>query len=178
MNPIRHPMKAAALALVLGMGVTACSPASEAPAPAAATPDPAAVAAEAAAKAEADKAAKIQVVKDFYDAAINQKDFDKASTFLGATYIQHNPGAQDGPEGLKGFLGFLKTSFPASHSEIKHAYADGNFVVLHVHSLREPNTLGRAIVDIFRLDENNKIVEHWDVVQDIPKEPKNTNTMF
>jgi predicted SnoaL-like aldol condensation-catalyzing enzyme len=171
----------AALAGLIVLG--GCTPqAAETPAPASDTaavaPDAAAVAAEAAQKAEADKAAKIQVVKDFYDAAINQKDFDKASAFLGATYIQHNPTAADGPEGLKGFLTFLKTSFPQAHSEIKHAYADGNFVVLHVHSLREPNTLGRAIVDIFRLDENNKIVEHWDVVQDIPKEPKNTNTMF
>jgi predicted SnoaL-like aldol condensation-catalyzing enzyme len=159
------------------MGV-ACSPTSEAPAPAAAVPDAAAVAAEAAAKADADKSAKIQVVKDFYEAAINQKDFDKASAFLGATYIQHNPTAADGPEGLKAFLEFLKAKFPQAHSDIKHAYADGNFVVLHVHSLREPNTPGRAIVDIFRLDENNKVVEHWDVVQDIPAEPKNTNTMF
>ncbi len=169
------PIRLAALALPLA--ILACSPA-PAPTAAALAPDAAAVAAEAAAKADADKAAKIQIVKDFYDAAINQKDFDKASAFLGATYIQHNPGAADGPEGLKGFLTFLKTSFPQSHSEIKHAYADGNFVVLHVHSLREPNTLGRAIIDIFRLDENNKVVEHWDVVQDIPAEPKNANTMF
>lgn len=169
------PIRLAALALPLA--ILACTPA-PAPTVAAPTPDAAAIAAETAHKAETDKAAKIQIVKDFYDAAINQKDFDKASAFLGATYIQHNPGAKDGPEGLQGFLDFLKTSFPQSHSEIKHAYADGNFVVLHVHSLREPNTRGRAIIDIFRLDENNKVVEHWDVVQDIPETPQNTNTMF
>lgn len=171
----------AALAGLIVLG--GCTPqAAETAAPvsdaAAVAPDAAAIAAEAAQKAEADKAAKIQVVKDFYEAAINEKDFDKASSFLGATYIQHNPGAKDGPEGLKAFLEFLKTSFPQSHSDIKHAYADGNFVILHVHSLREPNTRGRAIVDIFRLDENNKVIEHWDVVQDIPETPQNTNTMF
>ena len=88
------PIRLAALALPLA--ILACSPA-PAPTAAAPTPDPAAAAADAAAKADADKAAKIQIVKDFYDAAINQKDFDKASTFLGATYIQHNPGAADGP---------------------------------------------------------------------------------
>ena len=171
--------KLAAVAVLIALG--ACSPQGETPAPAAApaaAPDPAAAAAEAQAKADAAKAEKIKLVSDFYDAAINQKDFEKASSFLGATYIQHNPTAQDGPEGLKGFLDFLKKQFPQAHSEIKHAYADGNFVILHVHSLREPNTRGRAIVDIFRLDENNKVVEHWDVVQDIPEKPANQNTMF
>jgi predicted SnoaL-like aldol condensation-catalyzing enzyme len=170
--------KLAAVAVLIALG--ACSPQSEtaAPAPAAAAPDPAVAAAEAQAKADAAKAEKIKLVSEFYDAAINQKDFEKASAYLGATYIQHNPTAQDGPEGLKGFLEFLKTKFPQAKSEIKHAYADGNIVILHVHSLREPNTLGRAIVDIFRLDENNKVVEHWDVVQDIPEKPANQNTMF
>ena len=157
------------------IALSACSPQSETAAPA---PDPAAVAAEAQARADAAKAEKIRLVSEFYDAAINQKDFEKASAYLGATYIQHNPTAPDGPEGLKGFLEFLKAQFPQAHSEIKHAYADGNFVILHVHSLREPDTRGRAIVDIFRLDENNKVVEHWDVVQDIPEKPANENTMF
>jgi predicted SnoaL-like aldol condensation-catalyzing enzyme len=171
--------KLAAVAVLIALG--ACSPQSETAAPAAApaaAPDPAVAAADAQAKAEADKAEKIRLVSEFYDAAINQKDFEKASAYLGATYIQHNPTAPDGPEGLKGFLEFLKTNAPQAHSEIKHAYADGNFVILHVHSLREPNTRGRAIVDIFRVDENNKVVEHWDVVQDIPEKPANQNTMF
>jgi predicted SnoaL-like aldol condensation-catalyzing enzyme len=171
--------KLAAVAVLIALG--ACSPTSGTATPVAApaaAPDPAVAAAEAQAKAEAAKAEKIKLVSDFYDAAINQKDFEKASAYLGATYIQHNPTAQDGPEGLKGFLEFLKKQFPQAKSEIRHAYADGNFVILHVHSLREPNTRGRAIVDIFRLDENNKVVEHWDVVQDIPEKPANQNTMF
>jgi predicted SnoaL-like aldol condensation-catalyzing enzyme len=50
-------------------------------------------------------------------------------------------------------------------------------VILHVHSVREKGARGRAIVDIFRL-ENGKIVEHWDVVQDIPEKVANANGMF
>jgi predicted SnoaL-like aldol condensation-catalyzing enzyme len=50
-------------------------------------------------------------------------------------------------------------------------------VVLHVHSTRGDDTPGRAIVDIFRIDDG-KVVEHWDVIQDIPAEPANQNGMF
>jgi predicted SnoaL-like aldol condensation-catalyzing enzyme len=119
------------------------------------------------------------LVLEFYDLALNAKDFDAASKYVGDEYIQHNPGAGDGPEGLRAFVEFLKREFPQAHNEVKHAYADGDFVILHVHSVRVPGTRGRAIVDIFRL-ENGKVVEHWDVIQDVPdpSEVKNSNTMF
>jgi len=41
-----------------------------------------------------------KTVLEFYDAAINQKNFEAAAKFLGPRYIQHNPRAADGPEGL------------------------------------------------------------------------------
>ncbi len=71
----------------------------------------------------------------------------------------------------------LKEKFPNPHSEIKRVIAEGDLVVLHVHSVRTPGERGRAIVDIFKV-ENGKIVEHWDVVQDVPEKPANQNTMF
>ena len=118
------------------------------------------------------------VVHDFYDKAINQKDFEAAKVHFGETYIQHNPGAADGPEGLKGFIGFLKAKMPEYHNEFKKTFCDGDYVIVHVHSKKNPNDRGRAIIDIFRLDENNKVVEHWDVAQEIPEKPKNDNGMF
>jgi len=116
-------------------------------------------------------------VVEFYEQAINRKDFDAASKHLGARYIQHNPVAADGPEGLKGFIGFLRDKFPNSKSEIKRVFAEGDYVILHVHAVREPGTRGRAIIDIFRL-ENGRIVEHWDVAQDVPEKAANANGMF
>jgi predicted SnoaL-like aldol condensation-catalyzing enzyme len=113
----------------------------------------------------------------FYEAAINRKDYDAAVKYLGPQYKQHNPTAADGPEGLKAFIEFLKTRFPAQHGDIKRVIAAGHLVVLHVHSTRGDNTPGRAIVDIFRL-ENGKVVEHWDVIQDIPEKAANSNGMF
>ena len=125
----------------------------------------------------ADLEANKKIVVDFYEKGLNQKDFDAAAKYFGTRYIQHNPSAPDGIEGFKRLVAFLKEKFPNSHSEIKRVIAEGDFVVLHVHSVREPGQRGRAIVDMFRL-ENGKIVEHWDVVQDIPEKPANDNTMF
>jgi predicted SnoaL-like aldol condensation-catalyzing enzyme len=118
-----------------------------------------------------------KVVLGLYEAAINQKDFEAASKFLGPRYIQHNPRAADGPEGLKAFLAYLREKFPDYHSEIKRVFADGDYVILHVHNVPTPGSRGNAIIDIFRL-ENGKVVEHWDVRQEIPEQAANSNTMF
>ena len=118
-----------------------------------------------------------KIVAAFYDAAVNQKDFEKASQYLGARYTQHNPLAADGREGFKGFIAFLKEKFPNNRSEIKRIFADGDYVIVHVHAVREPGTRGNAIVDIFKL-EDGKVVEHWDVIQPIPEKTANDNGMF
>jgi len=118
-----------------------------------------------------------KTVAALYDAVLNQKDFDKASQYLGPRYTQHNPTAPDGPEGLKGFVAFLKDKFPNNRSEIKRIFADGDYVIVHVHAVREPGTRGNAIIDIFKL-ENGKVVEHWDVIQPIPEKAANDNGMF
>ncbi|MBR0788000.1 nuclear transport factor 2 family protein [Bradyrhizobium manausense] len=118
-----------------------------------------------------------KAVLAFYERGLNQKDVDAALAYVGDRYVQHNPNAADGPEGFRKFIGFLREKFPNSHSEIKRSFVDGDYVILHVNAVREPGTKGNAIVDIFRL-ENGKIVEHWDVVQPIPENPANNNTMF
>ncbi len=118
-----------------------------------------------------------KVVAEFYEAAINQKNFEAAAKFLGPRYIQHNPSAADGPQGLKAFINFLREKFPDAHSVVKRVFADGDYVIQHVHSVRTPGTRGSAIVNIFKL-ENGKIVEHWDVIQEIPEKTANPNTMF
>ena len=118
-----------------------------------------------------------KTVRALYEAALNKKDFDEASKYLGSKYIQHNPNAADGPDGLKGFIGFLKDKFPNNRSEIKRIFADGDYVIVHVHAVREPGTRGNAIIDIFKL-ENGKVVEHWDVIQPIPEKAANDNGMF
>ena len=131
----------------------------------------------AASAASAQEEANRTVVLAFYEKGLNQKDADAALAHVGDRYVQHNPNAADGPDGFRKFIGFLREKFPNSHSEIKRSFVDGDYVTLHVHAVREPGTRGNAIVDIFKL-ENGKIVEHWDVVQPVPENPANNNTMF
>ncbi len=130
-----------------------------------------------AASSEAQQEANRKAVLAFYEKGLNQKDADAALAYVGDRYVQHNPNAADGPDGFRKFIAFLRDKFPNSHSEIKRSFVDGDYVILHVHAVREPGTRGTAIVDIFKL-ENGKIVEHWDVAQPIPENPANNNTMF
>jgi predicted SnoaL-like aldol condensation-catalyzing enzyme len=130
-----------------------------------------------AATSEAQQEANRKAVLAFYEKGLNQKDADAALAYVGDRYVQHNPNAADGPEGFRKFIAFLRDKFPNSHSEIKRSFVDGDYVILHVHAVREPGTRGTAIVDIFKL-ENGKIVEHWDVSQPIPETSANDNTMF
>lgn len=118
-----------------------------------------------------------RTVKAFYEAAFNNKDLETASELVGPQYIQHNPRIADGIDGLKGFISYLRATFPQFRAEIKHLFAEGNFVIAHVHGVRVPGQRGSAIVDIFKL-EDRKIVEHWDVMQPIPEQAENANGMF
>ena len=117
-----------------------------------------------------------RTVLAFYDAGLNRKDFAAASRLIGTRYVQHNPLIGDGIEGFRGFLRYLKEAFPGLRAEIKNIFADGDFVIAHVHGTREAGDRGSAIVDIFKL-EGGKIVEHWDVIQPIPAAAANPNGM-
>lgn len=117
-----------------------------------------------------------KTVAALYDAAFNKKDMDLARTYMGATYKQHNPMAKDGPEGLAGFVGYLKAKAPNFQIQILRIFADGDYVITHVWSHNGPDDRGSIAMDIFRLD-NGKVVEHWDSVQPIPEKAMNENGM-
>ena len=114
----------------------------------------------------------------FYKVIFEGRVEDAFRLYTGSPYRQHNPLVEDGMEGLKKFVAWVMSNHPEASYEIKRVFADGDHVVLHSHwhGLSD-NPRGEAVVDIFRL-EGGKVLEHWDVIQTIPENSANANTMF
>ncbi|WJD72275.1 ester cyclase [Pseudomonas asiatica] len=117
------------------------------------------------------------LVIDFYENFFNQHQVEEAAKIVVDSYKQHNP---DVPDGKAPFVGYFAEFFkknPQSRARIVRSATDGDLVYLHVHSTNSPEDRGQAVLDIFRV-EDGKIVEHWDIIQDVPAESANDNSMF
>jgi predicted SnoaL-like aldol condensation-catalyzing enzyme len=118
------------------------------------------------------------IVLDFFDLAFNQqKPADAREQFMGSTYTQHNPEVADGPETFVGAIGGMFQAFPDFSSDVKRVIAEGDLVAIHHEVHMAPGDAGMSVVDIFRVDDG-KVVEHWDIIQPVPAEAANDNTMF
>ena len=116
-----------------------------------------------------------KLVADFYQELFGDKEVNSIDKYIGETYIQHNPSVADGKEALKkGVTEWFKGA-PKEKIDIQHLNAEGNFVYIHTKGKRGAATV--SIIDIFRL-ENGKIVEHWDVSQEVPEKSANAHPMF
>lgn len=112
-----------------------------------------------------------------YHKVLIAMDSSAVDRYIAPDYIQHSMLAPPGVQALKDFLDHVKVESPDAKQTIHRSFADGDHVIVHTHVERWPGDPGLAVVDIFRC-EGGMIVEHWDVLQDVPAHPVNPNSMF
>ncbi|MDX1435612.1 MAG: nuclear transport factor 2 family protein [Anaerolineales bacterium] len=113
----------------------------------------------------------------FYRLAYMGEPAEAVDRYVGSQYIQHNPLVRDGKDGFVEYFEEMARVYPDKEIEFMRAVAEGDLVALHTHQVW-PGNEEYVTMDFFRFDENGKIVEHWDAVQQIPGETKSGNPMY
>lgn len=126
---------------------------------------------------DAAEQANHELVLEMYHKVLIAMDSGAVDRYIAPGYVQHSSLAEPSVAALKGFLDRIRTESPDARQTIHRSFVDGDHVITHTHVVRWPGDAGLAVVDIFRV-EGGMIVEHWDVIQDVPESPVNSNSMF
>ena len=113
----------------------------------------------------------------FYKMAFEGNPKEAVELFVGSEYIQHNPLVGDGSQAFINYFEKMAEEYPNKSIEFVRVIAEGNLVAVHTHQTW-PDMDEYVTMDFFSFDENGKIIEHWDSMQQIPKTSANKNTMY
>lgn len=113
----------------------------------------------------------------FYRMAYEGNPQKAVELFVGAEYIQHNPLVGDGKEPFIEYFERMAKEYPDKSIDFVRSVSEGDLVALHTHQTW-PGNDEYVTMDFFRFDDQGKIVEHWDAMQQIPEISANNNTMY
>lgn len=113
----------------------------------------------------------------FYKMAYEGNPKRAVELYVGDQYIQHNPEVADGPSGFIDYFERMQLEYPDKSIEFLRCIAEDDLVALHTYQVW-PGNDQYITIDFFRFDENGKICEHWDAIQQIPGQSANPNTMY
>ena len=113
----------------------------------------------------------------FYKMAYEANPSKAIELYIGNEYIQHNPAVANGTKGFVEYFEKMQQEYPEKSIEFVRCIAEGELVSLHTHQIW-PGNDEYVTMDFFRFDENGKICENWDAIQQIPKTSANKNTMY
>jgi predicted SnoaL-like aldol condensation-catalyzing enzyme len=113
----------------------------------------------------------------FYKLAYQGNSRKAVELYVGPAYIQHNPAVANGTDGFIDYFERMQVEYPEKSIEFVRVISEADLVALHTHQTW-PGDDQYVTMDFFRFDENGKIVEHWDAIQQIPKSSENPNTMY
>lgn len=125
----------------------------------------------------AEEQSRLDLVLAMYRDVLIPFDSSAVDRYISPDYVQHSSLAPPGRAALKEFLDFIRQQSPDAQTLIKRSFVDGDHVICHTHVIRHRGDPGLAVVDIFRV-EGGMIVEHWDVLMEVPAKPVNTLPMF
>ena len=113
----------------------------------------------------------------FYKMAYEGSPLKAVELYVGDEYIQHNPLVGDGKQPFIDYFEQMAAEYSDKSIEFIRVIAENDLVALHTHQ-KWPENQEYVTMDFFRFDENGKIIEHWDSMQEIPQESENGNTMY
>lgn len=113
----------------------------------------------------------------FYQTAYEGNPRAAVAQYVGEEYTQHNPDVANGTQGFIDYFERMQQEYPEKTIAFIRCIAEGDLVALHTHQVW-PGNDQYVTMDFFRFDENSKIVEHWDAIQQVPERSANSNTMW
>lgn len=125
----------------------------------------------------------VEIIAEFDRMILNHQVREAVERYVSPDFVEHNPNVRDGT--LSGLLEYLEVEAidvgrnPASQMRIviDRRFGSGEYVVTQHHIMRSDDDPGLVVSDTFRVVDG-KIVEHWDIHQEVARDKVNPLTAW